>query len=122
MAAKIAQVKMKKEAVIEEEAEEGAADEEEEGAARIAEAKRLKEAARKRERVRKKDILTKAAMAAAAPGLSAAKLQQDAQQLQLDIEALRLRRIANDQDIAANALLVKADEKAAGWIEVGHRK
>ena len=61
-------------------------------------------------------------MAAAAPGLSAAKLQQDAQQLQLDIEALRLRRIANDQDIAANALLVKADEKAAGWIEVSARK
>ena len=74
------------------------------------ERKRVKEAERKRERVRRLQ-----------PRLLAAQAQQEAQQLQDDVNALRLRRSALDQQIDANQLLVKADEKAAGWTEVSSR-
>ena len=74
------------------------------------EAKRLKEAARKRERVQRLQ-----------PALKAAQAQQQHRDLVAEGEEIRLRRIVLDREIAANQLLVKADEKAAGWTEVSSR-
>ena len=74
------------------------------------EAKRLKEAARKRERVQRLQ-----------PALKAAQAQQQHRDLVAEGEEIRLRRIVLDREIEANQLLVKADEKAAGWTEVSSR-